>query len=80
MTDREKYNTYSEMYDKTFTYTSDLVIKYSNLGYTVYTVFIAVADEETRSYFVEIEIGGSPEKYKHIRKTMTETELLKLIG
>lgn len=80
MTDREKYNIYREMYNKTFIYTDDLVTKYSNLGYTVYTVFISVVDEETRSYFVEIEIGGSPEKYKHIRKTMTEAELLKLIG
>ena len=80
MTDRQKYDIYNDMYNKSFNYTKALTDKYEKSGYTVYTVFIAVSDELTRTYFVEIEIGGSPEKYKHIRKTMTETELIKLIG
>lgn len=80
MTDRERYNKYCEMYDKYFKFTDDITLKYFDKGYTVYTVFLAVDNAEKGTYFVEIEIGGSPEKYKHIRTTMTESEILKIIG
>ena len=80
MTDREKYNIYNEMYNKCFEYQDKLTGIYLERGYNVYCVYISVSDEETRSYFVDIEIGGSPEKYSHIRRTMTEEQLLKLMA
>lgn len=80
MTDRQKYETYRKMFDKT----QELRIKIeSHLIHVypiVYGIFIAVEDEEKGLYFVDIEVGGGSNsgKYHRFRGMFTEEQILEM--
>lgn len=64
MTDHEKYLVYREMFDVIPGYEERIRKYFESKDYTVYCVFLNVANEEERTYFADIEVGGSPEKYR----------------
>lgn len=73
MTHQEKYAVYNEM----FKAIPELEKKVENhfKDRTIYGIFFSVADEENRKYFVDIEVGGSPETYRRIYGTYTLAQL-----
>lgn len=75
MTDRQKYEIYRQMFDKAqelrIEIEGHLIHKYS----MVYSVFVAVGDEEKSLYFVDVEAGGSKETYFHFRGMLTEEQI-----
>lgn len=77
MTERQKYETYRQMFDRAqelrIEIEGHLIHKYS----MVYTVFVSVGDEEKNLYFVDVEAGGSRETYFHYRGMLTEEQILK---
>ena len=77
MDGREKYDIYREMSDAIPFLERQIRDSLEANDYTVYTVFLAVAVEEERLYFCDIEYGGSPEKYKRLYQRMTREQLEK---
>lgn len=78
MTDREKYAIYNEMYEKSLEFSKKIREKFERKGLKVYSDYVSVSDEETKRYFCDIEIGGSPETYRRYRGVFTESFLEKL--
>ena len=66
MTGHEKFQIYTAMYEQAKVLEKAIRRYYEERGYTIYCVYLAVADEEERTFFVDIEVGGSPEKYHRI--------------
>lgn len=80
MTDRELYNVYCEMFKNARAFEERLRNALEKKGYNVYCVYMAVGDEETRKYFVDIEYSnGTAETYRHIRDNITEDRLVQYI-
>lgn len=77
MKEKERYEIYIKMFSMIPDLEKKIREKYEKAGYTVYCVFLAVSDEETEKYFLELEIGGNAEKYKHIRNIYTLEEIQK---
>lgn len=77
MTEREKYETYRKMFDRAQELTNKVNEHLPHVYSMVYSVFIAVGDEEKGLYFVDIEAGGSRETYFHTRTMLTEEQILK---
>lgn len=77
MTRYEKYQIYTAMYEQARILESAIRRYYEEREYTVYCVYLAVADEEKKTYFVDIEVGGSPEKYHRIYGEKTADALRK---
>lgn len=77
MTEREKYETYRKMFDKAQELTNKVNEHLPHVYSKIYSVFIAVGDEEKGLYFVDIEAGGSPKTYFHTRTMLTEEKILK---
>lgn len=77
MDGKEKYDIYREMNDAIPFLERQIRDSLEANDYTVYTVFLAVAVEEERLYFCDIEYGGSPEKYKRLYQRMTREQLEK---
>lgn len=77
MNEKERYETYRKMFDRAqelrFEISNKLTHKYS----MVYTVFVAVGDEEQGLYFVDVEAGGSEKTYFHFQGRLTEEQILK---
>ena len=77
MDEKKKYEIYRYMFDNAQELRnkieSSLIHKYS----MVYSVFVAVGDEEKNLYFVDVEAGGSKETYFHCREMLTEEQILK---
>jgi len=77
MTREEKYQVYKAMMEMRGILEPRIRSYYEEQGYTVYCVYLSVADEETRTFFVDIEVGGSPEKYFRIYGKKTAEALRK---
>lgn len=77
MDEKKRYEIYRYMFDNAQELTtkiqSNLIHKYS----MIYTVFVAVGDEEKNLYFADVEAGGSRETYFHYRGMLTEEQILK---
>ena len=67
MTGREKYEIYTTMMMQAEILERAIRRYYEEREYTIYSVFLAVQNEEERTYFVDIEVGGSAEKNCRIR-------------
>lgn len=78
MKTRETFEIYCEMYEKANDYSKRIREKFEKKGLKVYSDFVSVAEEETRTYFCDIEIGGSPETYKRYYGRISEKNLEKL--
>lgn len=48
-------------------------------SFKVYTIYVAVGDEEG-TYFLDVEIGGSPETYKRWYGFYTEERIRKMFN
>lgn len=46
----------------------------------VYNVYVTVGDEQEGTYFMDVEIGGSPEKYKRWYGYYTAQRIRKMFG
>lgn len=77
MTAYEKYQIYTAMYEQAKILENAIRRYYEERDYTIYCVYLAVANEEERTYFVDIEVGGSPEKYRRIYGEKTAEALRK---
>lgn len=77
LTDKQMHETYIKMFAMIPEMEKRIREKYEKSGFSVYCVFLAVSDEEKQSYFLDLEIGGSAEKYKHIRNVYTTEEIEK---
>lgn len=77
MTGREKYEVYREMTDEIPELEARIRQSLSERDYKIYSVFLAVADEENKLYFCDIEYGGSPEKYNRIYKNLSKETIVK---
>lgn len=77
MTGREKYEIYTTMMMQAEILERAIRRYYEEREYTIYSVFLAVQNEEERTYFVDIEVGGSPEKYCRIYGEKTSEALRK---
>ncbi len=78
MTDKEKYEKYCEMRKLATGYKTAIRAKMENTGRTVYTLFISPVEEETETYFIDIEVGGSEKTYRHVKGNFTGTQIVKL--
>lgn len=54
--------------------------KLATMDVTVYNVDLFTGDEREGTYFIDVEIGGSPEKYKRWYGYMVETKIRKIFG
>ena len=79
MTHTEKYDIYNEMMTDIPNLENRIRQSLTENGYTIYTVFLSVQDEENRLYFCDIEYGGSPEKYNRIYGGKTREAIEKFI-
>lgn len=77
MTAYEKYQIYTAMYKQAEVLEKAIRRYYEERDYTVYCVYLAVASEEERTFFVDIEVGGSSEKYHRIYGDKTADALCK---
>lgn len=75
---REKFAIYDEMYNKSLEFSKRIRENFESKGLKVYSDFVAVENEEEKTYFCDIEVGGSPETYKRYRGKITESNLEKL--
>ena len=62
--ERYDYDLYREMQDMA-QYLMDMIEHNLSVVFdgTIYNVYVSVGDIEEKTYFCDIEIGGSPEKY-----------------
>lgn len=78
MTHTEKYDIYNEMMNDIPNLENRIRRSLTESGYTIYTVFLSVQDEENRLYFCDIEYGnGTPEGYNRIYKSLSKETLEK---
>ena len=78
MTHKEKYDIYTEMMNDIPELENRIRQSLMEREYTIYTVFLAVQDEENRLYFCDIEYGnGTPEGYNRIYKNLSKEALEK---
>ena len=75
MTDRQKYETYRQMFDRAQELTIEIKEHLSHVYPKIYGVFVSVGDEEKGLYFVDIEVAS--EKYERVRGMFTEEQILK---
>ena len=75
MTDRQKYEIYRQMFDKAQELRIEIEGHLIHTYSMVYSVFVAVGDEEKSLYFVDVEAGGSKETYFHFRGMLTEEQI-----
>lgn len=75
-----KYSLYQEAY-KTAQYFEDEIRKVlAKKPVKVYNVYVAVGDEDEGTYFLDVEIGGSPETYKRWYGYYTAERIRKMFG
>lgn len=78
MTHKEKYDIYTEMMNDIPELENRIRQSLTEREYTIYTIFLAVQDEENRLYFCDIEYGnGTPEGYNRIYKNLSKEALEK---
>ena len=78
MDGKERYKIYREMQETAYSLESILTERLQDKGYKVYTMYIAVSIEETRTYFIDIEYGNdTPGGYHRHYRTITENKLEK---
>ena len=77
MTDKQKYEIYRQMFNKTKELTARIREHLTRKYGIVHDVFVSVGDEEKETYFVDVEAGGSRETYFHYRGMLTEEVILK---
>ena len=79
MTDRQKYETYRQMFDRAEKLTIEIKEHLIHVYSRIWGVFVSVGDEEKGLYFVDVEVGGGSNsgKYKRVRGLFTEEEILK---
>ena len=75
MTDRQKYEIYTKMFDRAQELRIEIEGYLIHVYPIVYSVFVAVGDEEKSLYFVDVEAGGSKETYFHFRGMLTEEQI-----
>ena len=77
ITEKEKYETYRKMFDRAHELANKVNKHLPHVYPIVYSVFIAVGDEEKRLYFVDIEVGGGSNsgQYKRFRGMLTEEQI-----
>ena len=78
MEHREKFEVYCDMFDEALGLT-EVIERKLNLGYEkVYSCYISVGKEETREFFVDIEVGGDSSSYRRWRGLYTRERLEKI--
>ena len=78
MTDRQKYETYRQMFDRAEKLTIEIKEHLIHVYSRIWGVFVSVGDEEKGLYFVDVEVSGSNSgSYKRFRGMLTEEEILK---
>ncbi len=60
---RTNYEIYRQMMEMIPIYERLITEYFEHRDYKVYTVFLSVANEETGTYFADIEVGGSSKRY-----------------
>lgn len=70
------YETYREMYETSQKLEKAVRAYYEKKGYKVYSAYVSVGKEDERLYFVDIEVGGSPDLYKRIYGLKSEDALI----
>lgn len=78
MTREQKYQTYHDMLKEAEELEYRLYQYLTDNDYAIYCIFLAVQDEESQKFFVDVEIGGSPEKYSHITGGYTKAQIEKI--
>lgn len=58
------YEIYRQMTEMIPVYEQCIREYFEHQNYKVYCVFLSVSSEEDGTYFADIEVGGSPEKYR----------------
>ena len=75
---RELTKIYFDMFDEALELTEVIERKLNLMYETVYSCYIAVGKEETREFFVDIEVGGSSSSYRRWRGLYTRERLEKI--
>lgn len=77
MTDRQKYEIYTQMFDKAQELRIEIERHLIHTFSIIYGVFVAVGDEEKGLYFVDVEVGGGSNtgKYRRFRGMLTEEQI-----
>ncbi len=77
MTDRQKYEIYTQMFDKAQELRIEIEGHLIHEFSIIYGVFVAVGDEEKGLYFVDVEVGGGSNtgKYRRFRGMLTEEQI-----
>jgi len=74
----DEFETYCDMYEKSLDFQKRIRDAFEKKGLKVYCSYVAVSEESTRTYFCDIEVGGSPETYKRYYGQISEKDLEKL--
>jgi hypothetical protein len=79
MNEKTKYEIYRQMFNKAQELRIEIERHLIHVYPIVYSVFVAVGDEEKGLYFVDVEVGGGSNsgKYERFRGMFTEEQILK---
>lgn len=77
MDEKLKYQIYTEMFDRAQELRIEMEGHLIHVYPIVYSVFVAVGDEEKGLYFVDVEVGGGSNtgKYRRFRGMLTEEQI-----
>ena len=75
-----RYIDYSEALQKAQYFEDKIREALSKLTVKVYNVYVAVGDEEEGTFFLDVEIGGSPETYKRWYGFYSEERIRKMFN
>jgi len=75
-----RYIDYCEALQKAQYFEDEIRKALAKTSFKVYTVYVAVGDEEGGTYFLDVEIGGSPETYKRWYGHYTEERIRKMFN
>ena len=77
MTDRQKYEIYTKMFDRAQELRIEIEGHLIHVYPIVYSVFVSVGDQEKGLYFVDVEVGGGSNtgKYRRFRGMLTEEQI-----
>lgn len=77
MTSKERYNRYMDMFEEAQELQKQLEHELPNNYNKVYSVYVAVGDEEKELYFIDIEVGGSAQSYHRWKGLFTKDAIIK---
>lgn len=75
-----RYIDYCKALQKPQYFEDEICKALAKTSFKVYTIYVVVGDEEEGTYFLDVEIGGSPETYKRWYGFYTEERIRKMFN